>query len=305
MNKYRKIHRIRILVANLLRFVGWKSLRYHLNCGDPFVLHPGDNLSEIIYTGRNYEPLESNLMMEYLRSGDVVVDGGANIGYFTALCSNRVGATGRILAVEPGYRTLTRLVETINLLSLQNVTVCPFALWKEISLLNFNASTSGADAQQSIWARHNINGESRSVPVCSVSLDRLLSIALAETCGEVALIKVDVEGAEPAVLDGAYQAIQACQNPPLLIVECNKETLLSCGYQPTDLLSRLKESFELYYTPLSWPPWFTDQTAFIQVAQDFQNIPAKCNIAAIPKRGHFAKRLGKSSLLHRKTNLTT
>src|SRR5262245_22978938 len=117
MRPYSTLHRLRGLqLDGLRRIARRRPLRYVLASGEPFVLHCGDRLSELIYTGRAYEPLETAFCRRFLRAGDVAYDVGANVGYYTALFSRTVGATGTVVAFEPGHATYRRLLETVDTL---------------------------------------------------------------------------------------------------------------------------------------------------------------------------------------------
>ena len=48
-----------------------------------------------------YEPYETDLIQRQVGIGDVVVDVGANIGYYTILLAKKVGKTGKVYAFEP------------------------------------------------------------------------------------------------------------------------------------------------------------------------------------------------------------
>lgn len=275
----------------VFEFLGLRSVVYRLDDGTPFVYHPQDDLSAYIYVGRAYEPLESRFIRDYLRPGDVAVDAGANIGFMTKIMSEQTAPSGRVYAIEPSARTFARLMETVTRLKLTNVIPCCFALWRNAAALAFNVSTSGADAQQSLAEREKQGEGVVKWPVCACTLDQMLTAADFEL-GQVAFVKMDVEGVEPAVLDGA-SALLNQENAPTLLVEYNVEALAACGFSGDDLLSRLSKTHECFHTPLCWPPWWSDETSFKPVTPD--NIPAECNLVAVPRSGVYSSR-AKSAL---------
>src|SRR2546423_5592966 len=75
------------------------------------------------------------LMADLLRPGDVVIDGGANVGHFAATCAV-LGA--RVYAIEANARLCERLARTAAdaPISVHNV-----ALWREPADLDFNVAT--------------------------------------------------------------------------------------------------------------------------------------------------------------------
>jgi hypothetical protein len=103
---------------------------------------------------------------------------------------------------------------------------------------------------------------------------------------------MDVEGVEPAVLDGA-SALLNQENAPALLVEYNVEAMKACGFTGDDLLSRLSKTHECFHTPLCWPPWWSDETSFKPATEG--NIPSECNLVAVPRIGVYSAR-AKSAL---------
>jgi hypothetical protein len=73
--------------------------------------------------GNLYEPHIANLLVRVLGKGDVAVDVGGNIGFFTVLASILVGPAGRVVAFEPGTENLERLRANLALNDCKNVTI--------------------------------------------------------------------------------------------------------------------------------------------------------------------------------------
>ena len=286
MKKYTEIQRLRRYCVRIFNFLGLRSVVFRLDDGTPFVYHPNDDLSAYIYIGRAYEPLESKFLRDYLRPGDIAIDGGANIGFMTKIMSEQTAPSGHVYAIEPSARTFPRLLETVHRLRLTNVIPCCFALWRDAAALAFNISTSGADAQQSLAEREKQGKGVIKWPVCACTLDQMLSTVGLEL-GQVSLVKLDVEGVEPAVLDGA-NALLTHENAPVLLVEYNVEAMKACGFVGNDLLSRLSKTHECYQTPLCWPPWWTDNSSFKPVTAG--DIPDECNLVAVPRAGVYSAR---------------
>lgn len=294
MKKYNKIHSLRIKVIKILRLIFRDScFRYRLQGGnEEFLLYPGNNLSELIYIGKSYEPIETTFCKKYLAEGDVVFDVGANIGYFTTIFSRKVGKQGKVIAFEPGIKTFTLLTRTIENLGLRNAVACPFALWHKSEILSFNNSTSGDDAQQSFGNRDKFSIESFSSPVSAVSGNDLLASEYFRIIESPSLIKIDVEGVEPQVLEGLTDILSVSnENPPVLLVECNKEALLACNNSPSKIINKLTPLFDLYHNKLHWPVWHTDAKNFVRLesSPDMDNL-SEINILAVPKAGHFRAR---------------
>lgn len=127
-----------------------------------------------------------------IRPGDVVMDLGANIGFFTLVAAVLAGPTGRVIAYEPSPSTAQAVRRNVELNGLGHVTIVQAAVSDRDGVACLDLGASDQDA--SIVRRDG----GRSIPVSTVSVD-----------GEVArlgimpaFIKVDVEGAEADVVAG-------------------------------------------------------------------------------------------------------
>ncbi len=290
---YSKIHRWRSWTQHLRRQLGIKGQSlYKLSNGDSFVLHAGDNMSDLVFMGRDYEPLESAFCRRLLRPGDVAFDIGANIGYFTALFSRSVGETGLVVAFEPGYRTYRLLTSTIETLRLVNATALPVALWRRSELLSFHSSLSGDDAQQSVGKRDKMGTDAVLLPVPGVSFDELMATPWFSQRRCPTLLKIDVEGAEPQVLEGMAAFLDQSASLPAMLVEYNAEALRSVGNDPLDMIRLLTPRYELLSTPLCWPPWHATGARFTPFDTSAAALPnAELNVLAVPRTGSLRERV--------------
>jgi FkbM family methyltransferase len=133
---------------------------------------------------------------EYLQPGMTVVDAGAHLGSFALLASQLVGDEGRVYAVEPISAEYLRRCVADN--QLGNVEVCPVALADEDGELSLQLST------QSGMHSAVIGPSQRTITVPKRTLDGLVA---EWGLASVDFIKVDVEGYEPQVLQGARETI--------------------------------------------------------------------------------------------------
>jgi FkbM family methyltransferase len=292
MSPYGKRHRLRGLGLRVLNSVArGRSFVYSLASGDEFVLHVGNSLSELVFMGRSYEPHESDFCRRFLARGDTAWDVGANVGYFTALMSRAVGTAGLVVAVEPGVGTGQLLAVTIERLRLANVRVLPVALWHEAAVLGFQTSTSGGDAQQSVARRDKHGSGVVTLPVPALSFADVTSSDWFGQHPAPALIKIDVEGAEPQVVAGMAAHLKDSAAPPALLIECNVEALHAVGNDAALLLAELGRSFELHATPLCWPPWHTGDSGFRPLDPKAPlDAGTELNLVAVPLRGPHRER---------------
>jgi len=189
---------------------------------------PGEVIGQpIVYFGV-YEYATSGLMRQFLKSGDVFVDVGANIGYYSVLAAHLVGPEGSVHAFEPSARIRSRLCRNVSLNRFTQIFVRPQAVG------------SRAGVVQLVEPEGNVNdglayvdkrGECRGVDVEAIRLDDLEEF----TARPPALIKVDVEGGEPDVFAGAARILSDPEGPVVFFesfeLTRDARTLRDFGYE--------------------------------------------------------------------------
>ena len=163
--------------------------------GSKFLVRTGEKgLTGNIYNGFQ-EYAEMAFLIHALRREDLFVDVGANVGSYTVLACAAVGASGWCFEPVPG--TFARLLDNIRINHLENRAQClNVGVGSTTGLLGFS---SDMDAGNRVLAE----GETRPgrIEVKVATLDSLLE-------GQSpTLIKIDVEGYETAVLQGAEQTL--------------------------------------------------------------------------------------------------
>ena len=179
-----------------------------------------------IYCTGEWEPLETGLIAKILKPGDVFVDVGANIGYFTLLASRRVGPEGRVIAVEANPRTFKLLEANVRLNGCANVTLHHVAAGEAAGLATLferEAGNSGGD-------QVDFTGDGK------IAVERLDALV-----GEqrVRLIKLDIEGAEAKALRGASGLLERADAPDL-VFEFTPKFLSGMGDDPRELIGFLQ-----------------------------------------------------------------
>ncbi|MEL6299158.1 MAG: FkbM family methyltransferase [Pseudomonadota bacterium] len=136
--------------------------------------------------------------------GDTVIDAGANIGAVSVFLAKQVGARGRVLAVEMLPATAACLRHNLSLNGLQNVSVIERALADQSGLHVKAEVTEGVFGQARLsHAGDPTERASQIVEVATTTLDEL-----AAEVGQIALIKIDIEGAEPLAFAGGAEMLK-------------------------------------------------------------------------------------------------
>ncbi|MBK9180783.1 MAG: FkbM family methyltransferase [Acidimicrobiales bacterium] len=155
--------------------------------------------------------------------GQVVVDVGANTGVYALKAGRLVGPSGTVVAIEPNPDMIGWLQGNVRANGLGNVRVRMLAAGERTGAATL---WENRDAPNSFSLVRRAAGAGFSVLV--VPLDELLAW---EGLEHVDLVKIDVEGAEDAVLAGAAGLIERCR--PLVIAEAIHRGLTSvpAGYR--------------------------------------------------------------------------
>lgn len=177
-------------------------------------------------------------MHDTLKPGNVFVDAGANVGYFTLLGAKLVGSDGRVVAIEAHPATVEILRRNVVINGFRDrVAVWHRAAWSETADLKFHqrqhyaANSSLASVGPDGLAA--LGDSEVAVEVPAVALDDLL-----DGLPRVDVIKVDVEGAEVKALAGLARTLTA--NPHVTVLfEWSPEQLSQMGDRPRDLVDAL------------------------------------------------------------------
>jgi hypothetical protein len=90
-------------------------------------------VGQTIITTKNYEPHVTDAIVKHLKPGDVFLDIGANIGYFTLLAASIVQDGGKVISFEPNPQNLQLLYSSIVENPFDNITIYPYPYtWGEI-----------------------------------------------------------------------------------------------------------------------------------------------------------------------------
>ncbi len=165
--------------------------------GDYIDCRIDDYIDRKIYFFGVWEPRLTKYMMETIKPSDVVVDVGANIGYFTVLMSRLVTNDGVVLAIEASPSAFGRLQANIQRNECKNVVARDIAASDrkgEITLFHTEHGDKNTGSA-TILQERGVSALS-SVP-CDIFMNIVVTAVPIE---RIAFIKIDVEGAEGPIL---------------------------------------------------------------------------------------------------------
>lgn len=174
-----------------------------------------------IYFLDRYESREIKLCKKLLSSGDIFIDVGANIGWFTIGAARQVGQAGKVIAFEPSSQINPQLQRNIYLNKLSNVKVEKIALSDENGTAILSGYTEENIGLPSIVGNSDNYEKSGSEKVETVRFDDYYQRA---SLGKIRLIKIDAEGAEMKILEGMGKLLEK-KDVDCLIIEVREEAM--------------------------------------------------------------------------------
>jgi FkbM family methyltransferase len=238
VNVIEKIHRNlkRLLISFLLSLKQALGIRYSilaLSTGGILRLRNLDILS-IELLSASFEPNVQKRILEEIKPGMVVLDIGANIGFYTIQIAYLVGEAGCVVAFEPNPRLVYELQTNIQINGLKNVVVENIALSDQPGEMEFYFPQEGSESHGSL--RSNSTFQAQLVEkINTETLDNVLNRL---NITHVDFLKIDVEGAERLVFRGADKLLSR-SDKPVIIFECAEGLCSSFGHHVFDVLTDL------------------------------------------------------------------
>ena len=175
-----------------------------------------------------FEDVSVRLFLQHLKTNDVVLDIGANIGYYALVSAAAVGPGGRVIAFEPSPEVARKLRRNILLNGLTNIEVRQVAVSDE-------AGETALSWPEDNTAHASLKQGSASWVSTAVRTERLDDHL--DEFGSVAAIKLDIEGAEYAAIKGAARLL--AQRRPAVLMEVNGTAASRFGRAKFDALEQL------------------------------------------------------------------
>ncbi len=204
-----------------------------------------DRIFRVLYMAykRHFEAGPIERLQEFVPNGSLVIDVGANVGFFSLRFARWVGGDGEVISIEPedhNYETLVRTLKLENRFGNVRTLKAVAAAASGTMLLEINELHP---------ADHKLSRDGTGVPVEAVRLDDLVQHKSAR---RPSLVKIDVQGAEMLVLQGAADILKLAA--PALFVELQEEGLKKFGTSVAAILDHLSQcGYEPYWLARSGP----------------------------------------------------
>jgi FkbM family methyltransferase len=165
----------------------------------------------------NWEDAEVNFMLSCLQPGDGMIDAGANIGVYTIQAADAVGETGKVYAFEPMRKTFDMLLRTVSANGFENrCMLFNEGLGASMGSGSFHLSSHATNPGSSFISVGMEGDHIQIRPIDSIDY----------AC-PIRFIKIDVEGFEPHIINGARQTI--AKYAPIILTEFFPRSLREIG----------------------------------------------------------------------------
>lgn|SRR5574341_1414143 len=211
-------------------------VRYRNVLGHKMFLDSKDSLGLAI--SGIYEAFETELVKKEIKKGYVVLDIGANIGYYTLIFAKLVGENGKVFAFEPDPVNFALLKKNVEINGYRNVILVRKAVSNKSEHIRLYLSEDNkGDARI-----YDSADDRESIEIDAIRLDDYFK----NYNGRIDFIKMDIQGAEGRAVEGSTLILQ--KNEKLKVVtEFWPIGLKRCGIEPEDYLKLLlRLGFKVY-----------------------------------------------------------
>jgi|TARA_B110000495_G_scaffold185098_1_gene182621 FkbM family methyltransferase len=208
--------------------------------GHKMFLHPGGEDYSLYGV---YGELDTKIVKREIKKGDIVVDIGASIGYFTLIFARAVGNEGKVFAFEPRPERFELLKKNIEINGYHNVTLENMAVMNHTGELDFYYSKNEKTGFKFTVSKEQSANVSEKGIAKTIKLDDYFDKK--NLSNKIDFIKSDVDGPEFSVLQSADSILK---NKSLKIFfEWDPEYTKIAGNEPEEVLNLLyKNNFKIY-----------------------------------------------------------
>ncbi|HQQ64258.1 MAG TPA: FkbM family methyltransferase [Pseudomonadales bacterium] len=187
---------------------------------------------------RCWEAYETSLTLQHLHPGDVYVDVGANIGYYTLIAAQRVGVHGKVIAYEPDTDNFALLQRNVALNQLSHVRIFPCAL-------SDKNETGQLFLSEDNFGDHRIYGSGDHRKTRNITLLKG-DEHVGQQTGRIDFLKIDTQGSEYFVVNGLHGLLEKNRGHLRMILEFCPYGIRHSGADGHELV-RLLQDMKMQY----------------------------------------------------------
>lgn len=258
------------------RFYGGnlREVTVPLRFGGQMLVNRFETTNVYVWAFGIWEPGITAVLRRQMRPGEVFVDIGAHLGYFSILAA-KAGATP--VAVEPSPRLLPRLTRNFELNGIEGEILNVAISDKKgtATLFGGQAANTGKGSLLGDWTDHS---ESFEVAVDTVD-------CLSAHFPRIGSIKIDVEGVEQLILQQIFDHLEHMTDLETIVFELHPEQIEICNAVITAFVA---QGFQLYTLENDYSTRFYRRTTFKVQNQDVDTLDGKSGTDFILSKRDFA-----------------
>ncbi|MFC1893697.1 FkbM family methyltransferase [Chloroflexota bacterium] len=231
LNIYHFLFRLLYPKKNIIEVEGSKV---YVNLDDETILR---NTFETYIINPRWNEVTTEKFKAVVKEGDVVLDLGANIGYYSLLAARLTGHRGRVYSFEPEPRNYDLLLKNIEINNYQNIIPNQKAVSDRSGSIKLSISSIDSGAH-TIRPTENTNNFKETIDIEMVSLDEYFK----GREDVINVIKMDIEGFEPYALKGMNNILKGSPDIKLFI-EFYPEIIREAGNSPEEFARSLKDDY--------------------------------------------------------------
>ena len=206
--------------------------------GRKMFTHGNDGLALSIF--KVYEPAQTKIVKQYVREGDVVIDIGAHVGYYTLLMAQLVGKKGKVFSFEPDPLNFQLLKKSVEINRFDNVILVQKAVSNTTEKIKLFVGNNDRAINRIYDAK--LGDAKESIEVESITLDEYFQ----DNSESLNFIKIDSEGSEAKIVNG-MQRLLSENRKLVMMTEFFPFLIQKSGNDPNQHLKLLeKAGFHLY-----------------------------------------------------------
>ena len=187
-----------------------------------------------------YEPNQTKIVKKYVHEGDVVIDVGAHVGYYTLLMAQLVGKNGKVYSFEPDPVNFELLKKSVEINGFENVVLIQKAVSDTTEKIKLFLGDNDSAINRIYDAK--LGDAKKSIDVESVTIDEYFK----ENDKLFNFIKIDSEGSEAKIINGMEKFLTK-NRKLIMMTEFFPFLIKKSGDEPNQYLKSLENSgFELY-----------------------------------------------------------
>ncbi len=210
-----------------------------LSSGIRMELELNEYVQSQLYLFGNFEPATVKVLKRLLKSGDTVLDIGANVGYIALEMAKSVGTSGKVFAFEPDTKNFALLKRNLELNPDCNIE--PIALG--VSETNTTLLLYKANFDFNGGAHSTLPSEKHAADFIEIPTTTIDDFVQSHNIQKLNAIKIDIEGAEMSAFKGMRQTLSRFR--PIVISELCAEHQERAGYTTQAVKEWMATNFQM------------------------------------------------------------